>query len=121
MLDGITGPHKNRFVLSINLSQRPKLPSFFNYDECVKPRATGREARKLPLCHASLTNGQKYIVLVLELHREFLHAGSDVMQAFTFYASEDKLDNRGNSAAEKYTGYAINRKAAELAKQELIL
>jgi len=27
------------------------------------------------------------------------------------------LDNRGNSAAEKYTGYAINKKASELAKQ----
>jgi len=24
---------------------------------------------------------------------------------------------RGNSAAEKYTGYAINKKASELAKQ----
>ena len=55
--------------------------------------------------------------LVLGLHREFLRAGSDVMQAFTFYASDDKLDNRGNSAAEKYTGKAINMKAAELAKQ----
>jgi betaine-homocysteine S-methyltransferase len=54
---------------------------------------------------------------VLGLHREFLRAGSDVMQAFTFYASDDKLDNRGNSAAEKYTGYAINKRAAELAKQ----
>lgn len=54
---------------------------------------------------------------VLGLHREFLRAGSDVMQAFTFYASDDKLDNRGNSAAEKYTGKAINMKAAELAKQ----
>jgi betaine-homocysteine S-methyltransferase len=54
---------------------------------------------------------------VLGLHREFLHAGSDVMQAFTFYASDDKLDNRGNLAAEKYMGYAINKRAAELAKQ----
>merc|ERR1712223_1167069 len=30
------------------------------------------------------------------LHREFLRAGADVMQAFTYYASDDKLDNRGN-------------------------
>ena len=60
---------------------------------------------------------QFYFFLVLGLHREFLRAGSDVMQAFTFYASDDKLDNRGNSAAEKYTGKAINMKAAELAKQ----
>ena len=33
-----------------------------------------------------------------QLHREYLRAGADVCQAFTFYASEDKLKNRGNSA-----------------------
>jgi len=37
---------------------------------------------------------------VRELHREFLRAGSDVMQTFTFYASDDKLGNRGNTAAQ---------------------
>lgn len=36
-------------------------------------------------------------VAVRQLHREFLRAGSDVMQTFTFYASDDKLANRGNS------------------------
>lgn len=46
---------------------------------------------------------------VLGLHREFLRAGSDVMQAFTFYASDDKLDNRGNDAGAKYSGQGINR------------
>jgi len=51
------------------------------------------------------------------LHREFLRAGSDVMQAFTFYASDDKLDNRGHSMGKKYTGSAINNRAAELAKK----
>lgn len=39
--------------------------------------------------------------LVLQLHREFLRAGADVMQTFTFYASDDKLRNRGNTASEK--------------------
>ena len=39
------------------------------------------------------------------------------MQAFTFYASDDKLDNRGNAANSKYTGAAINKRAAELAKK----
>lgn len=39
---------------------------------------------------------------VLQLHREFLRAGSDVMQALTFYASDDKLENRGNEAASKH-------------------
>ena len=55
--------------------------------------------------------------LVEGLHREFLRAGSDVMQAFTFYASDDKLDNRGNQAGQLYSGAAINRRAAELAKK----
>lgn len=32
-----------------------------------------------------------------QLHREFLRAGSNVMQTFTFYASDDKLENRGNT------------------------
>ena len=53
---------------------------------------------------------------VLQLHREFLRAGSDVMQAFTFYASDDKLDNRGNDAGKLYSGRAINLRAVELAK-----
>lgn len=38
---------------------------------------------------------------VRQLHREFLRAGANVMQTFTFYASEDKLENRGNYVAEK--------------------
>ncbi len=42
----------------------------------------------------------QYCFLVRQLHREFLRAGADVMQAFTFYASEDKLSNRGNKAAD---------------------
>lgn len=54
---------------------------------------------------------------VVGLHREFLRAGADVMQAFTFYASDDKLVNRGNKAGKNFTGAEINRRAAELAKQ----
>ena len=37
---------------------------------------------------------------VLQLHREFSRAGADVAQSFTFYASEDKLENRGNEAGK---------------------
>uniref|UniRef100_A0A3B4YMN1 Betaine--homocysteine S-methyltransferase 1-like n=1 Tax=Seriola lalandi dorsalis TaxID=1841481 RepID=A0A3B4YMN1_SERLL len=37
---------------------------------------------------------------VRQLHREFLRAGSNVMQAFTFYASDDKLENRANMSLE---------------------
>jgi betaine-homocysteine S-methyltransferase len=39
------------------------------------------------------------------------------MQAFTFYASDNKLNNRGNQAGQKYTGVGINHAAAKLAKQ----
>jgi len=39
------------------------------------------------------------------------------MQAFTFYASEDKLVNRGNKAGESIGVKAINREAAKLAKE----
>ncbi|XP_074651432.1 betaine--homocysteine S-methyltransferase 1-like [Tubulanus polymorphus] len=53
---------------------------------------------------------------VRQLHREFLRAGSDVMQAFTFYASDDKLQNRGNVAQDKYSGRSINKAACDLAK-----
>merc|ERR1719312_1448055 len=54
---------------------------------------------------------------VKQLHREFLRAGSDVMQAFTFYASEDKLVNRGNQAGVKIGVEAINREACKIAKE----
>ena len=39
------------------------------------------------------------------------------MQAFTFYASDDKLINRGNKAGLNFTGADINRRASEIAKQ----
>lgn len=51
---------------------------------------------------------------VLQLHREFLRAGADVAQAFSFYATEDKLDNRGNLAGT-HSVHEINKEAAALA------
>lgn len=54
---------------------------------------------------------------VKQLHQEFLRAGSDVMQAFTFYASDDKLINRGNEAGKLYTGSDINDAACKLARE----
>ncbi|XP_067007201.2 betaine--homocysteine S-methyltransferase 1 [Anabrus simplex] len=54
---------------------------------------------------------------VRQLHREFLRAGADVMQAFTFYASDTKLDNRGHDAGKKFTGKAINQAACDIAKE----
>merc|ERR1712004_482444 len=52
---------------------------------------------------------------VRQLHREFLRTGADVMQAFTFYASDDKLKNRGNEASSKFTCAGINQAACDLA------
>merc|ERR1712071_475901 len=52
---------------------------------------------------------------VRQLHREFLRAGSNVMQTFTFYASDDKLENRGNKLA--FTGQQINEATCDLARE----
>merc|ERR1719326_2307829 len=53
---------------------------------------------------------------VKQLHFEFARAGADVMQTFTFYASEDKLKNRGNEAAAKFGASNINDAACTLAR-----
>ena len=51
--------------------------------------------------------------VVTELHREFMHAGSDVIEAFTYYANRDKLRimGRENELGE------IKRTALKLAKE----
>jgi betaine-homocysteine S-methyltransferase len=51
--------------------------------------------------------------LVAQLHREFVHAGSDVVEAFTYYAHREKLRliGREGELAE------INRRALAIAKQ----
>eukprot|EP00096_Caligus_rogercresseyi_P004066 TRINITY_DN181_c0_g1_i7.p1 TRINITY_DN181_c0_g1~~TRINITY_DN181_c0_g1_i7.p1 ORF type:complete len:120 (-),score=16.62 TRINITY_DN181_c0_g1_i7:193-552(-) len=54
---------------------------------------------------------------VIQLHREFSGSGADIVQAFTFYSSDDKLENRGNTAKDTFTGKSLNSKAAELAKK----
>jgi len=52
----------------------------------------------------------------LNMHREFGHAGCDVHQVFSFYASEDKLANRGNEAAAKHGVTKINEEGCRLAR-----
>ncbi|KAI8479601.1 hypothetical protein Bbelb_390450 [Branchiostoma belcheri] len=54
---------------------------------------------------------------VRQLHREFVRAGADVCQTFTFYASDDKLENRGNYANKTHTGSKINQAACDIAKE----
>jgi betaine-homocysteine S-methyltransferase len=51
--------------------------------------------------------------LVEELHREFVHAGSDVVEAFTYYAHREKLRVVGREQDLE----RINRKALEIAKK----
>jgi betaine-homocysteine S-methyltransferase len=48
-----------------------------------------------------------------ELHREFLRAGSEVLQALTFYASEDKLATVGLEGKVE----ELNRAAVTIARQ----
>jgi betaine-homocysteine S-methyltransferase len=48
-----------------------------------------------------------------QLHREFLRAGADVLQALTFYASKDKLGTAGYAEQVE----AINRAAVRLASE----
>ena len=50
---------------------------------------------------------------LLQLHREFLRAGSEVIQALTFYASEDKLATVGLAGK----GDEMNRAAVRIARE----
>jgi betaine-homocysteine S-methyltransferase len=50
---------------------------------------------------------------VIELHREFMNAGSDVIEAFTYYAHREKLKLIGRESDLE----TINRTALDLAKQ----
>jgi betaine-homocysteine S-methyltransferase len=49
---------------------------------------------------------------VTELHREFVHAGSDIVEAFTYYAHREKLRLIGR----EHLLERINRQALELAR-----
>ncbi len=51
--------------------------------------------------------------LVAQLHREFIHAGSDVVEAFTYYAHREKLRLIG----KEHLLEAMNRQALAVAKE----
>ena len=51
--------------------------------------------------------------LVAQLHREFVHAGSDVVEAFTYYAHREKLQTIGKEDLLE----PMNRRALEIAKE----
>lgn len=60
---------------------------------------------------ARASSSSSPVVAVRQLHREFLRAGSTVMQTFTFYASDDKLENRGNTQS-----FTVSARAAPHAR-----
>ena len=52
------------------------------------------------------------------LHREFRRAGSDVLQAFTFYATEDRLEvNSKKTGIKALPCKELNASAAKIAKE----
>src|SRR5213595_3317779 len=51
--------------------------------------------------------------VIAQLHREFAHAGSDVVEAFTYYAHREKLRLIGREAELE----PINRRALALARK----
>src|SRR5499427_4686835 len=51
--------------------------------------------------------------VVTELHREFVHAGSDVVEAFTYYGHREKLRIIGKEDLLE----ELNRRALEIARE----
>ena len=51
--------------------------------------------------------------VVAQLHRDFVHAGSDVVEAFTYYAHREKMRIVG----KEHLLEALNRQALEIAKE----
>ncbi|PIK58113.1 putative betaine--homocysteine S-methyltransferase 1 [Apostichopus japonicus] len=60
----------------------------------------------------------QYPDAVRQLHREFLRAGADVMQTFTFYASDNRLSclQQNNDEAQEINCTSLNTAACDLAK-----
>ncbi|XP_070566449.1 betaine--homocysteine S-methyltransferase 1-like isoform X2 [Ptychodera flava] len=58
---------------------------------------------------------------ITQLSREFVRAGADVVQAFTFYSTDDKLQHSGGSEAGNTTAYVtseqVNRSACNIARK----
>nr|XP_006814173.1 PREDICTED: betaine--homocysteine S-methyltransferase 1-like [Saccoglossus kowalevskii] len=65
----------------------------------------------------------QYPDAVRQLSREFVRAGADVVQAFTFYSTDDKLEHKGvsdRSVSEdvgKITSKQLNNAACDIARQ----
>ncbi|CAH1790206.1 unnamed protein product [Owenia fusiformis] len=57
----------------------------------------------------------EYPDAVRQLHREFMRAGADVLQTFSFYAAEGRL--KSNKTGKIYTVSEINKAACDIAKE----
>ena len=53
---------------------------------------------------------------VEQLHKEFIRSGSDIIQSFTFYASEDKLNTIESDIVKQFGVSELNRRACRIAK-----
>src|SRR5438876_6181398 len=56
-----------------------------------------------------------------ELHREFLHAGSQVLQALTFFGTREKLNRAGYGAQTEAINHAAVRIAREVAGDQALV
>jgi len=56
-----------------------------------------------------------------ELHREFLHAGSRVLQALTFFGTREKLDRAGYGAQTEKINHAAVRLAKDVAGDKALV
>ncbi|XP_019614477.1 PREDICTED: betaine--homocysteine S-methyltransferase 1-like [Branchiostoma belcheri] len=59
---------------------------------------------------------------VKQVHREFMRAGADVLQAFTFWSTDDRLaltgpDAPGNETGKNFTCKEVNDQACTIAKE----
>ncbi|XP_041468140.1 betaine--homocysteine S-methyltransferase 1-like [Lytechinus variegatus] len=59
----------------------------------------------------------QYPDAVRQLHREFLRAGADVMQTFTFWASEDRLKLKLSDQESDVNWESVNEVACDLAHE----
>jgi betaine-homocysteine S-methyltransferase len=56
-----------------------------------------------------------------ELHREFLHAGAEVLQALTFFGTREKLSRAGYGSQTEEINFAAVKLAKEVAGQQALV
>src|SRR5204863_964934 len=56
-----------------------------------------------------------------ELHREFLHAGSQVLQALTFFGTREKLNRAGYGSDTERINFAAVKLAKEVAGEKALV